>query len=241
MSSLNRKITPNKTKYLLKMNWKSWKHLIQFISKSYFGKSHFEQDGMQNYLVFQPIQIHFERIVNVGNDNYMYYWKSKGLSDETIDSIKTSDYGITPYLSYYHTNKIRVKFDEGCLKQDQAKLLHRGIVNVYIVYEKSNINVSNYPTLENCLFGAVESIKNADLDKYGYSGYRIGFDTKGSFSFPGTGLGRNVIIFGVDMSSSTKTDNRKNDILVLEKGPTQGLEHTLSPEKMYSINFTEKN
>ena len=42
------------------------------------------------------------------------------------------------------------------------------------------------------------------------------------------------------MSSSTKIDNRKKDILILGKGPTQGLEHTLSAEKVYSINFTEK-
>ena len=83
--------------------------------------------------------------------------------------------------------------------------------------------------------------KNADIDKYKYSGYGIGFDRHGSFSFPGTGLGRNVIIFGVDMSSSTKIDNRKNDIWILGKGPSQGLKHTLSAEKMYSINFTEKN
>ena len=115
-------------------------------------------------------------------------------------------------------------------------------MNVYIVYEISKtINISDYPTLENCLFGAVKLTKNADIDKYGYSGYGIGFDRHGSFSFPGTGLGRNVIIFGVDMSSSTKIDNRKKDILILGKGPTQGLEHTLSAEKMYSINFTEKN
>ena len=40
------------------------------------------------------------------------------------------------------------------------------------------------------------------------------------------------------MSSSTKIDNRKKDILILGRGPTQGLEHTLSAEKMYSINFT---
>ena len=45
--------------------------------------------------------------------------------------------------------------------------------------------------------------------------------------------------FGVDMSSSTKIDNRKKDILILGKGPTQGLEHMLSSEKMYSISFTE--
>ena len=43
------------------------------------------------------------------------------------------------------------------------------------------------------------------------------------------------------MSLSTKIDNRKKDILILGKGTKQGLEHTLSTEKMYSINFTEKN
>ena len=170
-----------------------------------------------------------------------YYWKSKGLSDERINSIKTSHYGINPYLSYYDTNKVRVKLNEGCcLKQDQGILLHRGIVNIYIVYETfDNSNVSSYPTLENCIFGAVKLTKNLDIDKYGYSGYGIGFDRHGSFSF-GNGIGRNVIIFRVDMSSSTNIDNRKKDIWILGKGPTQGLQHTLSAETLYSINFTEK-
>ena len=81
--------------------------------------------------------------------------------------------------------------------------------------------------------------KNADIDKYGYSGYGIGFDRETSFSI-GNEIGKNVIIFGVDMSSSTKIDNRKKDILILGRGPTQGLESTLSAEKMYSINFTKK-
>ena len=40
------------------------------------------------------------------------------------------------------------------------------------------------------------------------------------------------------MSSYTKIDNRESDILILGKGPTQELEHTLSAEKMYTINFT---
>ena len=51
--------------------------------------------------------------------------------------------------------------------------------------------------------------KNTDINKYKYSGYGIAFDRQGNFSFPGNGLGRNVIIFGVDMSSSTKIDNKK--------------------------------
>ena len=82
--------------------------------------------------------------------------------------------------------------------------------------------------------------KNVNIDRYGYSGYGIGFDRKGSFSFSGGGYGQNVLILGVDMSFSAHTDHKKKDILVLVIGPTQGLEHTLTAEKMYSINFTEK-
>ena len=111
--------------------------------------------------------------------------------------------------------------------------------NIYIVYELSaSSSHNNDLTLKNCLFGAVTLTKNADIDKYGYSGYGIGFDRKSNFSFPSGGFGQNVIIFGVDMSSSAHIDNKKKDILVLGKGPTQGLEHTLTAEKMYSINFT---
>ena len=43
------------------------------------------------------------------------------------------------------------------------------------------------------------------------------------------------------MSSSVHVDNKKKDILILGKGPTQGLEHTPTAEKLYSINFTEHN
>ena len=112
-------------------------------------------------------------------------------------------------------------------------------VNIYIVYEYgAPSSQNNDPTLKHCLFGAVTVTKNADIDKYGYSGYGIGFDRKRVFSFPSGGFGQNVIIFGADMSSTAHIDNKKKDILVLAKGPTQGLEHTLTEEKMYTINFT---
>ena len=88
------------------------------------------------------------------------------------------------------------------------------------------------------MFGTAGLTKNADIDKYQYSGYEIGFDWKSSFSFPDGGFGQNVTIFGVDMSSSVRVDNTKKDILIFGKGPTQGSEHTLTSEKMYSINFT---
>ena len=162
------------------------------------------------------------------------------MSDERINSITASNYSVTLFSDYYDTKKT-VEFNGSCLNQVKTTYTHGKIVNTYIIYEISkSINISDYPSLENCLFGAVSLTKNADIDKYGYSGYEIEFDREGSFSFPGIGLGQNVIIFGVDMSSSTKIDKRKKDILILGKGPTQGLEQTLSAEKMYSINFTVK-
>ena len=54
--------------------------------------------------------------------------------------------------------------------------------------------------------------KNADIDKYGYSGYEIWFDRTGRSSFASDGFGQNVLIFGVDMSSSADIDNKKRHI-----------------------------
>ena len=93
------------------------------------------------------------------------------------------------------------------------------------------------PTLKKCLFGAVTLTKNADIEKYKYSGYGIGFD-RSSVSFTSGGFGQNVLMFGADMSTSIHIDNKKKNILVLGRGPTQGLKSTLTAEKMYSINFT---
>ena len=70
---------------------------LQKFDLNYFkGNSHFEEDGAQNYLVFQPMYRYFKRIAGVGSGYYLYFWKSKGLSDERIDSITTSNYSITP-------------------------------------------------------------------------------------------------------------------------------------------------
>ena len=143
-------------------------------------------------------------------------------------------------MDHYDMSKIRTKFNGSFLNRFPPTILHGDIVNIYIVYEiTSDYKDINYPTLENCLFGSVKLTKNADIDKYGYSGYGIGFDKETSFLI-GNEIGKNVIIFGVDMSLSSKIDNRKKDIIILGKGPTQGLEHTLSAEKMYSINFNKK-
>ena len=68
--------------------------------------------------------------------------------------------------------------------------------------------------MKNFFFDAVKLTKHGGVDKYKYSGYGIGFDRKGFFSI-GDEIGRNVIIFGVDVSSSSHIDNKKKDILIL--------------------------
>ena len=90
------------------------------------------------------------------------------------------------------------------------------------------------------MFGDFSLTKHIDIDQYKYSGYGIGFDREGEFSFGSNGFGRNVIIFVADMSSSVYANNKKK--LVLGKDFVQGLENTtIYAEKLYSFNFTENN
>ena len=150
-----------------------------------------------------------------------------------------SDYKLNPKLSYFGT-KSRLDFRGSCLKQDKITFNHGKIVNIYIVYVLDKIYVKTTPTLVNCLFGAVSLTKNAGIDKYKYSGYGIGFDRRGLYLLPNGRFSRNVIISGVDMSSPVHVDNKEKDILILGKGPTQGLgEHLLTAEKTYSVNFSD--
>ena len=165
------------------------KKLKTFDSSYFIGKSHFEEDVTQNCLVFQPINRYFKVIAN---SDYVSPWKSKGLSAESIKPPTTSDNSLTPALSYYGT-KTRVKSTRSCLKP-KLSYSHGTIVNIYIVYEQGVSSSHNDdPTLKNCLFGAVTLTKNADIEKYGYSGSGIGFDRRSSFSFPVGGFGQNIL------------------------------------------------
>ena len=120
------------------------------------------------------------------------------MSDEKINSITASTYSITPKLSCYGS-KIRVKFNGSCVKEDKATYSHETIANICIVYEISkNYNISSYPTLENCFFGAVSLTKHAG----------IGFDRKEEFSFGSNEFYRNATILGADMSSSVHANNK---------------------------------
>ena len=89
---------------------------------------------------------------------------------------------LTPWIDNYGT-KIRLQFNKSCLKQSNTLTYDYGqIVNVYIVYELGASSSSDsYPSLKDCLFGAVTLTKNADIENYGYSGFGIGFNRRSSF------------------------------------------------------------
>ena len=77
-------------------------------------------------------------------------------------------------------------------------------------------------TLKDCLFGSVKLTKNADLGKYVCSCYGTGLDSLSEISLPDGSVGKNIITFEVDMSSSVYIDNKIKDILILGIGPPQG-------------------
>ena len=75
LSSLNRKVTANKSKRLLVEN--DVNKLKTFDLNYFIGKSHFEEDGTQNYLIFLPIIKYFKINTITNVTNYALLWKSK--------------------------------------------------------------------------------------------------------------------------------------------------------------------
>ena len=75
---------------------------------------------------------------------------------------------------------------------------------------------------KNCLFGTTTIVKNSNKEKWVYRGHAIADDGKCAWSF-GNDSARNVMIFSVDNSSSSHTDNRKDRFLILGEGLTFGI------------------
>ena len=132
-----------------------------------------------------------------------------------------------------------VKFKGSCLIKQNKSTFNRKLVNIYLVYDLDSSSNDFDSTLQNCLFGAVKLTKSSDIDKYKYNGNGISYDSKGSFLYSNS-LGKNAIIFGADMTSSSHINNKTKNILVLGRDFIQGIDgRTIYAEKMYSINFSE--
>ena len=81
--------------------------LKTFDSSYFIDKSHFDEDGTQNYLIFQPI-IRYFKVNTITNTDYVLSWKSKGLSAESIKLPTTSDNSLTPELLLWYQNKSKI-------------------------------------------------------------------------------------------------------------------------------------
>ena len=161
------------------------------------------------------------------------------MSEENIETITKSDSNFGPIFVNHHLLP-DINFNGHCLINNIS--IPKKVINLYTFYILNPLlrNVNRGLTLNNCLFGSVKLTKNADPDKHKYSGYGIGFVSLSEFLFTNGRMGKNVIIFGADMSSSVHVDNKGKDIFILAEGPTQGLDDiTLTAEVKYPINFTQ--
>ena len=162
------------------------------------------------------------------------------MSEECIENMTKSDSNLALFFVGYHLLP-ETNFNGHCLIKSNISIPKKAI-NLYFSYILGSQlrNEKTDFTLGNCLFGSVKLTKNADLDKYKYTGYSIGFDSLSEFLFTDGSFGKNVIIFGGDMSSSLYVDNKGKYILILGEGPTQGLDDTtLAAEAKCLINFTQ--
>ena len=145
--------------------------------------------------------------------------------------------------SFVNNGLMSVKFNGSYFKHRQlVRPNNNNVINVYCVYALDTISYTRNTdyTVQNALFGGVKITKSAtDTLKHKYEAYGICFDEGGTFSKGGITNGRNVIIFGVDMSSSIHANNRANNIYVLGYFIVEGINGTtLYAEKLYSQNFT---
>ena len=142
-------------------------------------------------------------------------------------------------------NRFGVTFSGNYMKQSKVGYAHGSVVNIYIyiVYELKNRRISNLDfTVQNALFGAVKITKDVDTSNYKYSGYGICFDGKSDFTFGNNINGKNVIMFGCDMSFSSHANNKVNNIYVLEKDFVLGINGTtIYAEDIYKHKFTKPN
>ena len=127
---------------------------------------------------------------------------------------------------------------------------NNNVINIYCVYELQPIGASRDTsfTIQNALFGAMQITKDpTNNSKNNYKGYGLCFDERSNFSHTitqdgrqRTSNGKNVLIFGVDMSFSIQATNRANHIYCFGEGLTQGInDTTIYAEKNYWRNFTE--
>ena len=143
--------------------------------------------------------------------------------------------------NHFHQNNI--------LTSSNDHVITKNVVNIYCVYKLDPIASTRNTdyTIQNALFRTMQITKNTDIEKNNYKGYGICFDETSDFDhtitdggFVHTTDARNVLIFGVDISFSAHATNRANNIYLMGRGFTQGINGTtIYVEKNFHRNFTD--
>ena len=160
------------------------------------------------------------------------------MKEENIEKITKSDSNVAPTFADHYLLP-DINFNGHCLIKSSISIPKK-VINLSISY-KLNPQLRNKNTdfsLNSCLLGSVKLNKNADVDKYVYAGYVIGFDLRSELSLPDGSMENNVIIFGADVSSSVHINNVNKDIVILDEVLTQRLDDSaLTIGDKYLINF----
>ena len=181
-------------------------------------------------------------------------WKSTGIynysSDSNMNAVANAK---TTLPNFKKDGRMHVHLSGNHFQQNVAGIPNNGdVINIYCVYKLDPIastRDTSY-TIQDALFRAMQITKNTtDSDKNNYKGYDICFDERSKFGHTMTEggrthitNGRNVLIFGADMSFTIHATNRGNHVYVMGDGLAQGInDTTLYLEKKCFRNFTEPN
>ena len=178
------------------------------------------------------------------------YWNPNDIYDNSnknqLNSVRNTK-NVAPDIKNT-ISQLYVSFNGNYFKQDPITIPNN-VINIYVVYKLNPIKSTRNTdyTIQNALFGDMKITKNTDSSKNNYKGYGLCFDEGGEFghtvkqgNFNRTTNAKNVIIFGLDMSSSVHATNRSNNIYVMGKEFIQGInDTTIYAEKLFHNNFTE--
>ena len=179
-------------------------------------------------------------------------WKSTGIYNYSSDSNMNAFANAKSNLpNLKNDGRMHVHLSGNHFQQNKVIIPNNSnVINIYCVYKLDPIASSRDTsfTIQNALFGAMQITKNAtDNSKNNSKRYGVCFDERSQFShtvteggFAYITNGKNVLIFGVDMSFSAHATNRANHIYLMGEGLTQGInETTIYVEKNYWRNFAD--
>ena len=253
LKNVSDRVTNNKSKDLLLDNeLKKLKALVGFTGKiksdevqkeNSFNRGFFYY-LQQSYLVCECKMDSFS--FSSGN---ISEWKSTGIysSDSSMKGIEDTK---TKLPELKNDGRMHVYLQGNHFQQNKVITPNNNnVINIYVVYKldpMSSTRNTDY-TIQTALFGAMKITKNTDSSKNNYTGYGLCFDEGGEFSntvkqgnFDRTTSAKNIIIFGVDTSSSIHATNRANNIYVMGKAFIQGTnDTTIYAERNFHNNFTE--